>query len=149
MANRRKPTALKLITGNPGHQKLNKTEPKPTPKAPRMPAWLSKEAKEVWRALAPKLERLSLLTEIDREAFAGLCESMGMYRRAMKGAAGKLTYTTPTGYERQRPELKIADQALALSIRLAAEFGLTPASRSKISLAPGNGEKDPFEEFFE
>ena len=41
-----KPTAVKVLEGNPGKRSLNTGEPKPDKKAPRCPAWLEDEAKE-------------------------------------------------------------------------------------------------------
>ena len=40
-----KPTAVKVLEGNPGKRSLNTNEPKPVKKAPRCPAWLEDEAK--------------------------------------------------------------------------------------------------------
>lgn len=41
-----KPTALKILEGNPGKRKLNAKEPTPLKKAPKCPAWLDAEAKK-------------------------------------------------------------------------------------------------------
>ena len=39
-----KPTALKVLEGNPGKRPLNENEPKPERKAPECPSWLEPEA---------------------------------------------------------------------------------------------------------
>ena len=49
-----KPTAVKVLEGNPGKRSLNTGEPKPEKKAPRCPAWLEDEAKKEWRRMACK-----------------------------------------------------------------------------------------------
>lgn len=41
-----KPTAVKVLEGNPGKRSLNTAEPKPEKKAPRCPSWLEDEAKK-------------------------------------------------------------------------------------------------------
>ncbi len=41
-----KPTALKVLEGNPGKRPLNLNEPKPEKKAPKCPSWLEPEAKK-------------------------------------------------------------------------------------------------------
>ena len=41
-----KPTALKVLEGNPGHRPLNKKEPMPKGKLPRCPEWLEDDAKK-------------------------------------------------------------------------------------------------------
>ena len=48
-----KPGIIKLIEGNPGKRKINRREPQPANDAPRCPAWLTPEAKTVWRRVVP------------------------------------------------------------------------------------------------
>lgn len=66
----RKPTALKILQGNPGHQKLPRNEPKPTADFPTRPGWLEPEAKREWMRVCGELHRLGLLTVVDRAALA-------------------------------------------------------------------------------
>ena len=40
-----KPTALRLLQGNPGKRRLNDAEPKPKQSLPRCPDWLPANAK--------------------------------------------------------------------------------------------------------
>ena len=77
-----KPTALKVLEGNPGKRQLNIVEPKPKKKAPKCPAWLDAEAKKEWRRLAKQLEDLGILTQIDMAAFAGYCEAYSRWKEA-------------------------------------------------------------------
>lgn len=46
-----KPTAVKVLEGNPGKRSLNTAEPKPEKKAPRCPSWLEDEAKKEWKRM--------------------------------------------------------------------------------------------------
>lgn len=46
-----KPTAMKVLEGNPGKRQLNSKEPKPVKKAPRCPNWLEDEAKKEWKRM--------------------------------------------------------------------------------------------------
>jgi len=57
-----KPTALKVLEGNPGKRPLNENEPKPEPKAPVCPKWLDNYAHKVWERLAPVLKQMGLLS---------------------------------------------------------------------------------------
>jgi phage terminase small subunit len=61
------PTRLKLLRGNPGHQKLNRAEPQPpsAKKCPEPPEGLAGDAREAWLYQAPRLHRIGLLTEVD------------------------------------------------------------------------------------
>jgi Phage terminase, small subunit len=43
---------------------------------------------------------------------------------------------SPTGYPMQSPYLAIANRQAELMMRIASEFGFTPASRSRISAPP-------------
>ncbi len=72
-----KPTALKLLEGNPGKRPLPMNEPKPAPTAPKCPSWLHKDAKKEWKRISTELERLGLLTQVDMAALAGYCEHSG------------------------------------------------------------------------
>jgi len=130
-----KPKHLKVLEGNPGKRPLNTKEPKPRPVAPRCPRWLTAEAKREWRRVAPELERLGLLTQIDRLALAGYCQAYARWRQAEEVLEQKgLTFTTPNGYIQQRPEVAIAQRNLQAVRAFCGEFGLTPSSRGRISL---------------
>ena len=77
-----KPTALKVLEGNPGGRPLNVNEPKPVKKAPRCPSWLEDEAKKEWKRMGKVLEQLGLLTEMDMAAFAGYCQAYARWKEA-------------------------------------------------------------------
>src|SRR6185312_2686519 len=53
-----KPSALKLLAGNPGKRALNKREPRPRREIPSPPAHLSDGARTAWGALSTRLDRL-------------------------------------------------------------------------------------------
>ena len=59
--------------------------------------------------------------------------------------------TTATGdlMCRPNPEVTIASDAMRRSLRMLAEFGLTPASRGKVSALGDNGSLDPFAQMLE
>jgi P27 family predicted phage terminase small subunit len=130
-----KPTALKVLDGNPGRRPLNHDEPKPRPVAPACPAWLAPEAKREWRRIAPVLERLGLLTEIDGAALAGYCQSYARWRQCQEAIQRDgLTFETATGYLAPRPEVAIGNKALAEVRAFCVQFGLTPSARSRMQL---------------
>lgn len=144
-----KPTALRIIEGNPGKKPLSHDEPKPTLGIPPCPAWLEPEAKKEWRRVSRELDRIGMLTLVDGTALAGYCESYARWRQAERilTEQGKLTYETDTGYVRERPEVGIAQRYLGLVKQFAAEFGLTPSSRTRIRVPDkGNDEEaSPFD----
>lgn len=143
-----KPTQLKILAGNPGHQKLNTNEPKPRPIAPKCPSWLDREAKREWRRVAPELEALGLLTLVDMAALAGYCASYALWKKCAEAIAAEgLTFETDRGYVMQRPEVAIGNKALAEVRAWCAQFGLTPSARARMTLpeAPDDDEETPWD----
>lgn len=136
-----KPTALKLLEGNPGKRAINHAEPQPEKKAPKCPDWLLAEAKKEWRRMARELELMGLLTTMDMTAFAGYCQAYARWQEAeMFIAQHGSIFITPSGYVQQVPQVSIAQQNLKIMQSFSAEFGLTPASRSRLQVgAGGNG----------
>jgi len=146
-----KPTHLKVLDGNPGKRPLNMNEPKPRPKAPKCPAWLNAVAKKEWKRVVPELERLGLLTCVDGAALEGYCESYSkwveMSQFLKKFEKQGYMFKTPSGYMQQLPQVSMAQRYLSLVKAFCCEFGLTPSSRSRMTI-PGQAEEDdPMEAF--
>ncbi len=129
-----KPTALKKLQGNPGKRKLNESEPQFTG-IPTPPDFLGPEALAEWNRLGPELAHLGLLKNADRAAFAAYCEAYGdfqKYTREIKDTGE--TFTTDKGYVGIHPFVALRNKALEKLRQYAAEFGLTPAARSKVTV---------------
>lgn len=145
-----KPTALKVLEGNPGKRPLNEYEPVPPKGTIECPDWLEEEAKREWERLAPSLEAMGVLTTADLTAFAGYCQAYARWREAEEFISqhGSI-FQTPSGYVQQVPQVSIAQQNLKIMQSLCAEFGLTPATRARI-IAGGGGNDgasdDPMEQ---
>lgn len=143
-----KPTVLRLIEGNPGKRPINRNEPKPPPERPTCPRWLSPEAKREWRRVAPELEKLGLLTRVDRAALAAYCQAYARWRQAEEVLQREgLTFATESGYLMPRPEVKVAEKAMQIIRAFCIEFGLTPSARARMTVPEAKREEDPFEEF--
>lgn len=128
-----KPTALKVLEGNPGGRPLNTKEPKPAKRAPRCPAWLEDEAKKEWRRMGKVLEQLGLLTDMDMAAFAGYCQAYARWKEAEEFITQHGTMVrTPNGYLQQVPQVSIAQTNLKIMLKFCEQFGLTPSARSRI-----------------
>ena len=145
-----KPTALKVLEGNPGKRPLPNNEPKPKPIAPERPAWLTGEGKKMWDKLAPELERVGLLTSVDGEAFAAACQCWKTYvecQRYLKKHGYTYEYENKAGAvnEIERPQVKIGQKALDQFKAFCTEFGLTPSSRTRIEIKHGQEDEDPME----
>ena len=142
----KKPTALKVLEGNPGKKPLPENEPKPAPLMPNCPEWLDDEAKWFWNEYGPKLNKLGLLTEIDGPAFIMICKYWSdwvKYSNDYDKNGVKLVYES--GHEQIRVEVSMAKDAAKMIKSLLQEFGMTAASRSNISLNLPEGEEDKME----
>jgi len=141
------PTHLKVLHGNPGKKRLNKHEPRPRLVGPNCPVWLRLEAKREWRRMSAELKRLGLLTMIDRSALAAYCQAYARWREAEEKVIQEGdVIETPKGFIIQSPYVGMANRAMELILKILAEFGMTPSSRSRISVAPPR-EADPFEDY--
>lgn len=143
MAKRPKPTALRTLSGNAGHRKINKNEPKPTSIA-ECPAWIVGTAKAEWDRVAPELEALGLLSGIDVAALAGYCSSFARWREAEDHLEvhGLTTVSSKSGFAIVSPFVAISNSAKESMRKFAIEFGGTPSARSKVSATPRRTEED-------
>jgi P27 family predicted phage terminase small subunit len=129
-----KPTAIKELEGNPGKRPLNADEPKPERKAPPCPKWLEPEAKKEWRRLSKQLEQIGVLTEVDQAAFASYCQAYARWKEAEEFMTQHGTIVkTKSGYWQTVPQVSIAQTYLKIMNKIAEQFGLTPAARSRIT----------------
>jgi P27 family predicted phage terminase small subunit len=136
---RPKPTRIKALTGNPGKRPLNPHEPRPEPALPECPPELSPAAQREWTRLSVELSKLNLITNLDRGALATYCGAYGMWAEAMEQIQKYGTMIkSPTGFPVQSPYLSIANRQAEIMMRIASEFGFTPASRSRISAPPAD-----------
>jgi P27 family predicted phage terminase small subunit len=132
---RPKPTRLKLLTGNPGKRPLNTDEPMPEIAIPECPVELGPVARQEWDRMAPQLASLRILTHLDRAALAAYCGAYAMWAEATESIQKYGTMVkSPTGYPVQSPYVSIANRQAEIMMRIASEFGFTPASRSRISV---------------
>ena len=151
------PTHLKLVRGNPGKRRLNAAEPVPERVLPSPPPELSADARTEWDRVAGELHRIGVLSGIDRAALAAYCQAYGRWvvaERAIAKMAERDSLTeglmikTTNGNAVQNPLVGTANKAMADVVRYAAEFGMTPSARSRIS---GQGkesdEPDGFAQF--
>ena len=148
MAGQTKPTALKILKGTAQNCRLNKNEPQPELKIPDCPEHLEGEALKEWNRITVILDNLGLLSEMDRTALAAYCQVYGRWVRAEKAvAANGLTVETTHGNIVQNPEVGIANKALELMRKYLVEFGMSPASRPKVSSRKKNKKESMWGEF--
>ncbi len=141
---RPKPTALKVLQGNPGKRKLNQHEPKPPQGEAKQPKGLSLGAIAVWAELAPLAMAMGTLTTADVRAFATLCELQATFQQitAAKDTKGQLFTLKAEEADSSVPEMVVfVDNLIRVEREAAAalrpyyeRFGLEPVGRARIVL---------------
>lgn len=141
-----KPSAL-LDDGN-WRKKKRKNEPKPKVEAPSCPDWLPAEAKEEWNRIVPILIEMKILTGADRVCLENYCLAYGRAVQMQRFIDEHgYSYSTETGF-RKYPEVGILEQAQQLMKGFLSEFGLSPASRSRVAATEPENEAAPKDEKF-
>lgn len=123
MGNKPKPTKLRLLEGNRGHRSIP-NNPKPLPVYPRPPKTLDKYGRKEWRKRGKELYRMGLLSVLDLPAFEIYCDWYSEWTRA---------------------KTLIAKKEAGHQVRMfMIEFGMTPSSRTGLSIDEG-AEEDQME----
>lgn len=142
-----KPTQIKLISGNPGKRPLPRNEPILPPVLPEPPEFVQGAALQEWHRIAPLLHGAGLLTALDGAALGAGCQSYGIFVEATANIRKSGTVIKSIqGQPMMSPYLKVANIALQQWTRMLAEFGMTPSSRSRVTVAAAP-QDDPFEAF--
>jgi P27 family predicted phage terminase small subunit len=130
-----KPSAVKALEGNPGKRKLNKSEPKPMTGAPSCPDHIRGAAKFEWNRVVKELVALKIVTKIDRAALASYCSAYGHWVDAEKHLREEdAVIVTDKGNMVQNPYMQISKRSMDQMVKFAAEFGMTPSSRSRVKV---------------
>ena len=110
-----------------------------------VPPNLVEVARREWDRLAGELGKLKLLTALDRAALAAYCGAYALWAEATEAIQKFGTMVkSPSGFPIQSPYVSIANRQAEIMMRIASEFGFTPASRSRIS-TPGEQEPTLFD----
>lgn len=144
-----KPTALKLVQGNPGNRPINKKEPEPRRiYNPDPPETLNELEAAKWREISVKLAEARVLTELDLDALEIYCREWVALHEALNDLEdrGKLLQTRSGGVM-WNPNWTQYKHSQAVCRSIMAEFGMTPSTRTGI-IATGDADgKDEWAEF--
>lgn len=147
-----KPTAAKMLAGNPGKRALPTDEPSAPrrKRTPSAPSYLGEEAAAEWRRVARTLHEMRVLTDADLQALALYCAAFERWRKAEEEIDNE-GLVVPTGTTGQgvkaNPAVSIANMAWEQMRKILIEFGMTPSSRARVQAGDGGGgEADPFDE---
>lgn len=136
----RKPTHLRAIEGNPSHARpVNHDEPMPTKGYPPAPSYFSAEEVRWYNDMCEELNRWGVITVLDAKAMEMMTLAYSEFRQADKEIRdhGSLTVeghgSTGQVVMKSHPAIAIRDGAWKKFRAMATEFGMTPASRSKVA----------------
>jgi P27 family predicted phage terminase small subunit len=130
-------------------------EPEPEVRIPKMPASLGgtyygEHSKREWRRITKELAPLRIITVADRAMLTAFCDAYGRWDYCSEQIKehGLLVRSPVQGVVVQSPYVPIMHKAFEQWTRIALEFGITPASRSKVSGAKPEGDNADDEKFF-
>jgi len=126
----RTPTAVLKLRGS-WRAELNPNEPKADVCIPPMPKYIKGEARKEWERVTPLLLKMGCIANVDLANLEAYCV---VYSKAKDIAKHPSMYKI-TDY----------DKIYRLQMKLAAEFGLSPSSRTRIKTEPKQAEADPFD----
>lgn len=117
--------------GEPGEVvDLGTPEPGTTP----APDWLDKESRGEWARVVPLLERARVLSAADYSQLASYCAAHGQAVKAQRRLNREgLTVRRGNGSIAANPLITVAKESRSQALRIAIEYGLTPAARTRIS----------------
>lgn len=145
------PTNVHLLRGNaskkPLAELLGDGSIRPEVEIPEPPAILGGEALAEWQRITPHLERLGLVSHIDRAELVSYCLAWADLVwareriRVLQGDDddGGRIMSTPSGYRQIGVHQQIANRAAEMVSKLAASFGMTPSARARVTASPQLG----------
>ena len=126
---RPKPSAQKKLEGNPGRRPLPENEWEPAADSPPKPDELGRMAERAWDDLVVRLD--PVLTSVDGIGLEMICRAYQEWR-------------TYLGNDEQK-----ADRAFKRVRSMLLEYGLTPASRTKVQPVKAPRSKNPLKAFLD
>ncbi len=138
---RPKPTALKLLLGNPGKRPLNPHEPTITAASAAFdvpPPELLGDAVAIteWARVVPMLRQCGIASEAERGALVALCQQWSRYLEAQTKVRSLGMVIESKRGPIVNPYLIVTDQALDHCRKLWTELGLTPSARVRLTKIP-------------
>lgn len=138
------PSKVVQLRGNPSKKPMAALleEFQPDVELPGLPTWVKGEARAEYRRLGEELERYQLVSKLDRGVLVMMACEWGRYVWAERriadlnaadpsGEAGIID-KTPNDYRVVSVYEQVRRASQSQYLKLASEFGLTPAARSRV-----------------
>ena len=154
MGRKKVPTKIKELQGTLAKTRTlaNEMQVTSVKEVPAPPSYLSKDGKLEWKIVCTELFNKGMLHLVDMSLLSAYCNEMGSYLEysAYINEHGAVERTYRNGKvfgSKLRPEARIARDSLAAALKIATQFGFTPASRASIPQPEIKEEEDEFKFF--
>lgn len=150
----RKPTRLKIVAGTAQKCRTNPAEPLPASDLPTAPEWLSVRASEIFMDIVKIIDGMRIASASDTAVLAlaaSRLEEVEICTATIED--GGRFFTSSLAYDeagrviaqqiKGHPAVAQRSEAMRHAQTLLTEFGLSPASRSKVS-ANKQADANPF-----
>jgi P27 family predicted phage terminase small subunit len=132
---RPKPTASKVLAGNPGKRKLNNDEPNfelVTDIDP--PEWLCPNSREMWGRVVPSLLAEKVLCITDLHNVEAFCTAYANWRASQEAVIQfGIVVQSSQGSPIKNPALTAAKEAMSQMVTFGSLLGLDPSSRTRLT----------------
>lgn len=115
-------------------------EPEYVAELPKPPSWLKDRGLAEWKRMGPKMVELGVVTSADWALFVQYCRAVQLQHEIVE-KQDKLTMGTSEWYDMDRS----FDRNEKRLTKAIADLGLSPVTRSKVSLKPKK--EDPMRKF--
>jgi len=139
MGRKPKPDHLKILSGTAQKCRMNPDAPPANTGVASCPDWLSDRAAEIFANLSAVLLGMGIASPDDQHALAMLAsrlEEVELMTAVIEDGGRVYEQKDDEGNVRMvraRPEVGMRNEAMRHAQSMLAEFGLTPAARSKVS----------------
>lgn len=142
------PTHLKVVRGTAEKRYMNPNEPTPDLSDMEPPQELSPDARAEWDRVRKLLLDAGIVSVLDTAALVAYCETYATWADAtQKVRKTGAVLKKGNGDLYRNPFLRVANDAQDRMIKLMAEFGMTPSSRTRVSARKDKPKDDPWSEF--
>jgi len=132
----RKPKLARLTKLEDARRMVGSTE------APECPEWLDEIAKAEWQRIVTELVKGYSISPLDQISLAIYCELYSDFRRLREELQEEGTTVSTEHGVKANPKRKQLEWTIAEMRHRAAEFGFSPAARSRIDVPPPGGEEE-------
>lgn len=133
------PTVIKRARGTLQPCRTNPNEPDYVliHEIPDPPEFLSEYGRKIYYSTAEELLKVNVLTKISLPVFIMYCTEISKYYEASQNLKKtSIVYKSSTSDPKVNPWQRVASETLGNIMRIATEFGLTPASSGKVNATP-------------